>query len=251
MEFVATAQKQSDLPKAFVATAQNVRDSLIINWNATYELYEKTNLELSGVYAEALQKLGHNLEDVANQEPDAALGNGGLGRLASCFLDSLATLNYPAWGYGLRYRCGLFKQLNTENGQEEVAENWLEVRFCTCFEDIWRVSPWALSRGIKDQCLKGAIDVCSKSYVKDVWHWPSSSTRIYSVEHEGNMHSDLLWKLVWKTAVLEKINCFIWMLANRGVLCNSNCVPAIWLFLVPFRDVAKTKASYTYFTIVP
>lgn len=61
------------------------------------------------------------------QEPDAALGNGGLGRLASCFLDSLATLNYPAWGYGLRYRYGLFKQRITEEGQEEVAENWLEV----------------------------------------------------------------------------------------------------------------------------
>lgn len=61
------------------------------------------------------------------QEPDAALGNGGLGRLASCFLDSLATLNYPAWGYGLRYRYGLFKQNITKDGQEEVAENWLEV----------------------------------------------------------------------------------------------------------------------------
>lgn len=61
------------------------------------------------------------------QEPDAALGNGGLGRLASCFLDSLATLNYPAWGYGLRYKYGLFKQLITNDGQEEVAENWLEV----------------------------------------------------------------------------------------------------------------------------
>ncbi|XP_027347830.1 alpha-1,4 glucan phosphorylase L-2 isozyme, chloroplastic/amyloplastic-like [Abrus precatorius] len=139
-----------ELNKAFFATAESVRDSLIINWNATNDYYERMNvkqayymsmeylqgrallnaignLQLSGPYAEALKKLGHNLEDVANQEPDAALGNGGLGRLASCFLDSLATLNYPAWGYGLRYKYGLFKQLITKNGQEEVAENWLEM----------------------------------------------------------------------------------------------------------------------------
>ncbi|KAK3005956.1 hypothetical protein RJ639_017659, partial [Escallonia herrerae] len=68
-------------------------------------------------------------------EPDAALGNGGLGRLASCFLDSLATLNYPAWGYGLRYKYGLFKQKITRDGQEEVAENWLEMG-----------NPWEITR---------------------------------------------------------------------------------------------------------
>ncbi|RVW80927.1 Alpha-1,4 glucan phosphorylase L isozyme, chloroplastic/amyloplastic [Vitis vinifera] len=107
--------EQFELPKAFFATAQSVRDALIINWNATYDYHEKMNvkqayylsmeflqgrallnaignLELTGAYAEALRELGKDLENVARQEPDAALGNGGLGRLASCFLDSLATL---------------------------------------------------------------------------------------------------------------------------------------------------------------
>ncbi|KAK9052473.1 hypothetical protein SSX86_029102 [Deinandra increscens subsp. villosa] len=150
-EFTSSFSREGfDIPKAYLATAQSIRDSLIINWNATYDMYEKMNvkqayylsmeflqgrallnaignLELSGAYGEALRKLGHKLENVASQEPDAALGNGGLGRLASCFLDSLATLNYPAWGYGLRYKYGLFKQLITKEGQEEVAENWLEM----------------------------------------------------------------------------------------------------------------------------
>ncbi|KAJ0095326.1 hypothetical protein Patl1_16715 [Pistacia atlantica] len=158
-EFTPSFSTESfELPKAFYATAESVRDMLIINWNLTYNYYEKINvkqayylsmeylqgrallnaignLELSGPYAEALKKLGHNLEDVARQEPDAALGNGGLGRLASCFLDSLATLNYPAWGYGLRYKYGLFKQLITKDGQEEVAESWLEMG-----------SPWEIVR---------------------------------------------------------------------------------------------------------
>ncbi|XP_055961536.1 alpha-1,4 glucan phosphorylase L isozyme, chloroplastic/amyloplastic-like [Mercurialis annua] len=192
-----------DLPKAYFATAQSVRDALIINWNATYEYYEKLNvkqayylsmeflqgrallnavgnLELNGAYAEALTKLGHNLENVARQElsevvgiskirvvaekksyisePDAALGNGGLGRLASCFLDSLATLNYPAWGYGLRYKYGLFKQLITKDGQEEVAEDWLEMG-----------NPWEIVRNDVSYPIKFYGNVVSGSDGKKHW----------------------------------------------------------------------------------
>lgn len=78
-------------------------------------------------YRSGVESESNSLFHYQLQESDAALGNGGLGRLASCFLDSLATLNYPAWGYGLRYKYGLFKQLITKDGQEEVAENWLKV----------------------------------------------------------------------------------------------------------------------------
>ena len=62
-----------------------------------------TNLNVEDEYKEALMDLGYTLERIADKEIDPALGNGGLGRLAACFLDSLATLNYPAWGYGIRY----------------------------------------------------------------------------------------------------------------------------------------------------
>ncbi|XP_050236509.1 alpha-glucan phosphorylase, H isozyme [Mercurialis annua] len=144
--------------QAYYATAQSVRDRLIQQWNETYLHYHKVdpkqtyylsmeflqgraltnaigNLDIQGAYADALNKLGHQLEEIVEQEKDAALGNGGLGRLASCFLDSMATLNLPAWGYGLRYRYGLFKQRIAKEGQEEVAEDWLE-----------KFSPWEVVR---------------------------------------------------------------------------------------------------------
>lgn len=69
------------------------------------------NLGLEGTYGAALQKLGYSLEAIQDEEQNAALGNGGLGRLAACFLDSIATLDLPGWGYGIRYKYGMFKQV--------------------------------------------------------------------------------------------------------------------------------------------
>jgi len=77
----------------------------------------------------ALRNMGHDLDDIAAQEVDPGLGNGGLGRLAACFLDSLATLEYPAVGYGIRYDYGIFTQvMGSDGGQREVASSWLRLR---------------------------------------------------------------------------------------------------------------------------
>lgn len=83
------------------------------------------NMDLEGKYREALSELGFSLEELYEQEKDAALGNGGLGRLAACFLDSMATLDLPAWGYGIRYNYGIFKQIIRDGAQVEVPDYWL------------------------------------------------------------------------------------------------------------------------------
>ena len=84
------------------------------------------NVGLKDVAKAGLKDLGFRIEDVISQEHDAALGNGGLGRLAACFLDSMATMNYPAWGYGLRYRYGIFKQELVDGYQVEIPDYWLD-----------------------------------------------------------------------------------------------------------------------------
>jgi starch phosphorylase len=84
----------------------------------------------------ALLSMGHDLDDIAAQEVDPGLGNGGLGRLAACFLDSLATLQYPAVGYGIRYDYGIFTQvIGADGGQREVASSWLRLR------NVWEAPP--------------------------------------------------------------------------------------------------------------
>jgi starch phosphorylase len=83
------------------------------------------NMNIHDACSEALHKLGIELEALRNLEHDAALGNGGLGRLAACFLDSMATLNIPGTGYGIRYEYGMFRQKIEDNQQVELPENWL------------------------------------------------------------------------------------------------------------------------------
>ena len=135
--------------QVFQAVSYAVKDTIIDNWMETQKVYEEEdpkmvyymsmeflmgralgnnmiNLTEYKEVKEALEELGFDLNVIEDQEPDAALGNGGLGRLAACFLDSLATLGYAAYGCGIRYRYGMFKQ-KIENGyQIEVPDNWLK-----------------------------------------------------------------------------------------------------------------------------
>jgi len=83
------------------------------------------NLGLEGAVRDAMLSLGYKWEDLREEEADAGLGNGGLGRLAACFLDSLATLQIPAWGYGLRYDYGIFRQVIENGYQVEQPDYWL------------------------------------------------------------------------------------------------------------------------------
>lgn len=143
-----TLDEATDFEK-FQGVAYALKDYIIDQWIATHKEYEKQdvktvyylsmefltgramgniiiNLTARDEIKEAIEELGMDLNVLEDQEPDAALGNGGLGRLAACFLDSLATLGYPAYGCGIRYKYGMFEQ-KIENGyQVEVPDNWLK-----------------------------------------------------------------------------------------------------------------------------
>ncbi len=142
----------------FSALAYIVREQMIKKWISTQKNHYKKkkkriyylslefligrslgnsliNLGLMGPVCDELEKMGYDLEEIREQEEDAALGNGGLGRLAACFMDSMATLNIPAYGYGINYEYGLFYQQIIDGFQVESPDNWL--RFG---------SPWEIQR---------------------------------------------------------------------------------------------------------
>jgi len=148
----------ADARARFEAFAHSVRDILSQRWICTENTYERenpkrvyylsmefligrslannvTNLLLDPVAKQAIQQKNIDWLALLEQEPDAGLGNGGLGRLAACFLDSLATMQLPAMGYGLRYEYGIFKQTIQDGWQHEEADNWLR-----------RADPWEVIR---------------------------------------------------------------------------------------------------------
>jgi glycogen phosphorylase len=151
-EFSATAYDR------FQALCMTVRDCLVERWVNTQQTYYQAdarrvyylsleflmgralhnamvNLDLLPTYQKAMEELGYNLEEIEDLEVDAGLGNGGLGRLAACFLDSMATLGIPGYGYGLRYDYGIFRQEIVNGRQIEEPDDWLRLPY-----------PWEMSR---------------------------------------------------------------------------------------------------------
>jgi len=140
---------EATLQMVYQAVAYAVKDDVIDSWLATQKAYDKADakrvyylsmeflvgralgntmlaLKEEQVIREAVEELGFDLTEIEDEERDPALGNGGLGRLAACFLDSLSTLNYPAYGCGIRYHYGMFRQ-KIENGyQKEIPDEWLK-----------------------------------------------------------------------------------------------------------------------------
>src|SRR5262249_45816975 len=155
----------------FEAFARSVRDLLSDRWLTTKQTYERknpkriyylsmefligrslannvTNLLLDPVVARAIRQDGLDWLGLLEQEPDAGLGIGGLGRLAACFLDSMATMALPAMGYGLRYEYGIFKQTIRDGWQHEQPDNWLP-----------RPDPWEVAR--PDEAVKVRLNSSS------------------------------------------------------------------------------------------
>ncbi len=141
--------KEATQQEIFQAVSFTVKDVIIDEWLATQRSFDKQdpkmvyymsmeflmgralgnnliNLKAYKQVKEALEEMGLNLDVIEDQEPDPALGNGGLGRLAACFMESLATLGYAAYGCGIRYRYGMFKQKIKDGFQVEVPDNWLK-----------------------------------------------------------------------------------------------------------------------------
>ena len=182
---LATTRFNVDAHYLFQGTALSVRDRLLEQWNDT-QLYIKINnpkkifylsiefllgrllqnalvcIDLEKCYKDALNEFGIKIEEIYENENDPALGNGGLGRLAACYIDSMATLNYPAWGYGIRYEYGIFRQVIQNCEQKEFPDYWLT-----------KGNPWEIMR------LDTQFKVRFYGYCKDEWK-NGKKTRVWN-----------------------------------------------------------------------
>jgi glycogen phosphorylase len=184
--YTLARERASASPRdVYMSTAYTVRDQLAQRWAETQRTYRENdvkrvhylsleflmgralsnaliNLGLEGEASDALAELGERMESVAEREPDAGLGNGGLGRLAACYLDSMATLQLPGYGYGIRYEYGIFKQRIVEGRQVELPDNWLHDE-----------NPWEIARPDRTYTVKfyGRVEVEADAEGRVHYRW--------------------------------------------------------------------------------
>jgi len=207
----------------YEALSLTLRDRIMRGWRNTWKNYEKKgirkahymslefligrslgnhilNLDIDSETKEAMIKFSLDLEDIYSQEHDAGLGNGGLGRLAACFMDSCATLNLPVIGYGIRYEYGMFRQIIENGYQVEEPDHWLRDG-----------NPWELERPEFTQVIKfgGYVETVSDVHRKPRLVWKDTSDVLaipYDVPISGYKNDTVNTLRLWKASTTDIFN---------------------------------------------
>lgn len=232
LEFTMGKDKYSSTPfDIYNALAYAVRDRMVERWLDTQQAYYNEdpkriyylsmeflmgrtlensliNLGMLDRFREAMESLGYSFDELIDEEQEAGLGNGGLGRLAACFLDSLATMSIPAYGYGIRYEYGIFRQKIAHGSQVEIPDNWLRYRnpweldrqehlhpvkfygrvVTTTDADGRKVKAWIDTEDVMAMAFDTLIPGYGTNTVNTLRLWSAKSTREFELEffNEGN-----------------------------------------------------------------
>ena len=207
----------------FEALALTVRDRLMVNWQQSWKKYKNKetrkayymslefligrylgnhllNLDITGKTRDALNQYALYLEEVESQEHDAGLGNGGLGRLAACFMDSCATLGLPVIGYGIRYEYGMFHQKIHNGYQLEAPDHWLRDG-----------NPWEIERQEFAQTIKfgGRVEVHGNEQGQTVYQWIDTDDVLaipFDIPISGYKNNNVNTLRLWKATATNAFN---------------------------------------------
>jgi glycogen phosphorylase len=248
---LAKRQDKATMLDRYQALALSIRDLMVRKWIDTQVSYEEQhpkticylsleyligrtignamiNLEVFEVAKEAMAELGFKIEDIRDEEVDAGLGNGGLGRLAACFLDSMATLDLPAYGYGIRYDYGIFKQIIDENGcQIEDPDNWLQNG------NVWEIRRPEKSRTVHFYGYTEADRTSSRKYKRKWLDTQDVMAMAYDTPIPGYKTNNVNTLRLWSAHSvygfnLKKFNKGDYLNANLDALLTENITKILY-----------------------